>query len=330
LYLPAHAIFSVLVRWRQVQVKVRVTSLRGKQEKAKTRRPIVTDRVFLVLGAVTVSGVALIAIGWIIQGKAYVPGLLQQLGSSLMLLVPLALLGFMLEGRLRRAEQQLRATAEQLDSLTEVTRERLAAASRQQDQMFDEAKRAPNRDTIHALLAHAARIGAIDDGGVRVRVPETGLRVRFLARGDDIAGAVEDADGTALGQVQWNSAETVDSFTRELAAVLRKLGKYPGDRNYDPGRIFQRLLETLQLGVRSAGGEHPRQLGHLIEVPNEHWAISAEGLYSLDQHYDIAAERITGAHVDWQRHMRTLGWVDQAAFDEAYALARSLLAKPSG
>lgn len=310
---------------------MRVTSLREKQEKAKTRRPIVRDRVFLLLGAVTVSGVALIAIGWTIQGRSYVPGLLQQLGSSLMLLVPLALLGFMLERRLQRTEQQLLENKEKLETLTdtlsEVTRERLAATRREQDQMFDDAKRANDQATIHALLARAAEIGAIDGAGVRVRVPETDVRVRFLARGDDITGAVEDADGTPLGQVEWNSAETAAGFAHEVAGVLRKLGTYPGDRNYDPGRLFQRLLETVELGVRSAGGEHPRQLGHLIEVPNGHWAISAEGLYSLDRHYDIPAERITGDHIDWQRHMRTLGWVDEAAFNEAYALARSLLPK---
>jgi hypothetical protein len=31
--------------------------------------------------------------------------------------------------------------------------------------------------------------------------------------------------------------------------------------------------------------------------------------------------------VDWPRHMRSLGWIDEAAFDEAYALARRLLAR---
>lgn len=311
---------------------MRVTSLREKPEKAKTRRPIVRDRVFLVLGAVTVSGVALIAIGWVIQGKSYVPGLLQQLGSSLMLLVPLALLGFLLEGRLQRAEQQLRENREQLhslvDTLTEVTRERLAATRRQQNQMFDEAKQAPSRPTLHALLAEAALMGAIAGSGVRVRVPETDLRLRFLARGPDIAATVEDADGTPLGKVEWDPAETAASFAHELAGVLRKLGKYPGDHNYDPGLLFQRLLETVQLGVRWATGEDPRQLGPLIEVPNEHWAISTEGLYSLDQHYHIRADQITGGQLGWQRHVRSLGWVDEAAFDAAYALARHLLATP--
>lgn len=299
-----------------------------RQKEKKNSRPIVRDRLFLVLGAVTVGGVALVAIGWVIQGRSYAPGLLLQLGSSLMLLVPLALLGFMLEGRLRRAEEQLQATAEQLDTLTAVTRERLAESRRQQDQMFDEAKRAPSRQAIHTLLTEAAKIGAIDGAGARVRVPQTDARLRFRASGDDIAATVENADGAPLGLLEWDSEETADNFAQELAGALRKADKYPGDPNYDPGRVFQRLLETVQLGVQSRIGEYPRDLGHLIEVPNEHWAISAEGLFSLRQHYHIPTDQITGAHIDWQRHVRSLGWVDQAAFDEAYALARNLLAKP--
>lgn len=47
----------------------------------------IKDQSLLVLGAVTVTGIALVAVGWIIQGAAYVPGLLLQLGASMMLLV---------------------------------------------------------------------------------------------------------------------------------------------------------------------------------------------------------------------------------------------------
>lgn len=291
-------------------------------------RSLLSDRSFLVLGFVTVTGVALVAAGWMIQGESYVPGLLQQFGSSLMLLVPLALLGFMLEGRLRRTEEQLRATAEQLDTLTVVTRERLAESRRRQDQVFDQARRAPSRAPVLELLADAARIGAIDPAGIRVRVPATSLRLRFRPSDADILVRIEESDGTALGEVDWNSHESAEDFAQELAEALRKVDRYPGDDSYDPAAVFQQLIGVLRRGVQSRVGEHAGDLEHLIEIPNEHWAICAGGLFSLQRHYHIPAYRITSGHVDWPRHMRSLGWVDEAAFTEAYALARRLLTVP--
>ena len=81
------------------------------------------DRSVLMLCIVTLTGIGLVAGGWLIQGRTYTPLLLLQLGGSLVLLVPLALLGLMLEDRVRRAENQLRDTAVQLSTLTAVTRQ---------------------------------------------------------------------------------------------------------------------------------------------------------------------------------------------------------------
>jgi hypothetical protein len=302
-----------------------MTSLRERNREKE--RSATRDRSFLLLGLVTFGGIALVAAGWILQGNSYVPGLLQQLGSSLMLLVPLALLGFTLEKRMRRTEEQLRATAAQLDTLTAVTRDRLAESRRHQDQVFDQARRAPSRSPILELLNDATRIGAIDDAGIRVRVPATTLRLRFRPSAADILVMVEEAEGAVLGQADWNADESAESFAQELAEVLRKLDRYPGDASYDPATIFQRLIEILRLGVQARVGEYPRDLEHLIEMPNDSWAICAGGLFSLQRHYHIPTYRITDGHVDWPRHMRSLGWVDEAAFDEAYALARRLLAR---
>jgi hypothetical protein len=303
-----------------------VTSLQEKEQ--RKRWSAVSDRSFLVLAVVTFVGIVLVAVGWILQGQSYVPGLLQQLGSSLMLLVPLALLGFMLEGRLRRTEEQLRATTAQLHTLTAATREGLAESRQRQDQVFDQARRAPSRGAIHELLSDALRIEAIDPAGIRVRVPATTLRLRFRSSDTDILVLVEEAYGAELGKADWNSSESAEAFAQELAGVLRKLDRYPGDASYDPAMIFRQLLEILQLGIQARTGEYGHDLERLIEKPNEYWAICAGGLYSLQRHYHIPAARITSGHMDWARHMRSLGWVDEAAFDEAYSLARRLLAPP--
>jgi hypothetical protein len=286
---------------------------------------MVQDRSVVALGSVTVVGAALVAAGWAIQGRAYVPGLLMQLGTSMMLLVPLALLGFMLDKRMRRAEEQIRATAAHLDALTAVTRQQFSEHRQQRAEMFDAAMQDPAQDMIHALLSEAVEIGAIDPAGARVQMPENSLRLRFYPEATDIVARVEEPDGAILGTVPWHAAEAAKTFAERLATTLRSMGRYSGDRIFDPTAVFQQLLKLLRLGIESRTGERPRDLGPLIEIPNEQWAVSSDGLFSLDRPYHILARQIFGSHEDWPRHMRTMPWVDPAAFDEAYFLGRQLL-----
>lgn len=286
---------------------------------------VIKERAVLVLGSVTVAGIALVAVGWVIQGSSYLPGLLMQLGTSMMLLVPLALLGLMLENRIRHAEEQLRSTAARLDTLTAVTRERIATSRRQRDDLFDAAKQAPQQDMVRALLEDAAEVGAVDPLGVRVLVPGTSLRLRFRAQGDGIDVQVEELDGSPADHLTWREHEPAEAFAQQVAATLRRLDRYPGDAGFDPTTMLRHLLDMVHRGVRARTGEDAEDLGHLIEIPNEQWAVSSEGLFALQQHYHIPARSIAGSHDDWPRHMRTLAWVDQTAFEEAYQLARRLL-----
>jgi hypothetical protein len=285
----------------------------------------IKDRSVLVLGFVTFLGVALVAAGWIIQGRAYVPAALLTLGASLMLLVPLAMLGFMLERRMRHAEEQIHAAAVRLDTLTAVTRERLTENQRQREELFEKAKRDPSQEIMFALLGDALQIGAIAPSGVRVQVPETSLRLRFRTEDGRVLTQVEELDGTPMEAVHWNAGETADVFAQRLSQHLKAIVHHPGKRAFDPSTVFRRLLDTLDLGVKARTGDRPRDLGHIIEIPNEQWAISAEGLFSLAAPYSIPKGRIIDSHENWSRHMRTLAWVDAAAFDEAYRLARQLL-----
>jgi len=286
---------------------------------------VIKERSVLVLGSVTAVGIALVALGWSIQGSSYLPGLLMQLGTSMMLLVPLALLGLMLEDRIRHTEEELRTTAARLETLTAVTRERLAAGRQQRDRLYETAKRAPQQHLLRALIEDAMEIGAIDPLGARVQVPGTSMRLRFRRQDSSIQVQVEELDGSPLAHLAWDEGETPETFTQRLAGQLKAINRYPGDADYDPATILRRLLETVHLGVRARTGEHSDDVGHLIEVPNEHWVVSSEGLYSLQHHYHISTHSLISSHDDWPRHMRTMAWVDTAAFEEAYHLARRLL-----
>jgi len=274
---------------------------------------------------VTLVGITLVTLGWVIQGRAYVPGLLMQLGTSLMLLVPLALLGFVLENRMRRAEEQIRATVAQLDTLTAVTRQQLSEHRRQREELFDTAQRDPAQGTIRLLLAEAAEIEAVVASGARVALPGTTLRLRFRPVGTDVVAQAEEADGTIRGTVAWHEGESAAIFSERLAGELRSMDRYPGDSSFDPSAVLHQLLKLVQLGIEARTGVRSHDLGPLIEVPNEQWAISSDGLFSLTRPYRIPAKRILESHEDWPRYMSNQAWVNVPSFEEAYQLARQLL-----
>jgi hypothetical protein len=285
----------------------------------------IQDRSVLALGSVTIAGIALVASGWVIQGKAYVPGLLMQLGTAMMLLVPLALLGFMLENRMRQAEEEIRATAAQLDSLTAVTRQRLAEHQRQREELLDAAQRDPTQGTVLVLLKEAEEIGAVVPSGARVALPGSSLRLRFRPDGTDVVAQVEEAGGRVLGTVPWHATESAAAFARRVAQDLRTRDGYPGDRGFDPSAVLRELLKVIRIAIEARSGERPHDLGPLIELPNDQWAISSDGLFSLQRPYHIPAQRLIGSHENWPTYMRTQAWVDAPAFEEAYLLARQLL-----
>ena len=303
------------------------------------------DRTVVVLVAVTLVGMASVTWGWVLQGKDYLPSLLLEFGSSLVLVVPLVVLGHMLENRIRRTEEstirisdtladvksQVDATAVRLDNLAEATRDRLRQAEAVHGTSLQEAENNPSQDNIKRLLAEAIDAGAVTPEGVRVKLPDSALRVKFSAvggdqgnNGDDLALTVEERNGTPLATLSWPSNEPVDELTARLVIRLKGLQEYPGDDVFDASVVLQRFIETLRIGLQRVDNEEELYGGPLIEMPNTQWAIATDGLYCVERPYRIEVERLLDFREDWRRYMITKDWVDAEQFFEAYDTALDL------
>ncbi|WP_242907447.1 hypothetical protein [Actinomadura terrae] len=271
----------------------------------------------------TLLGFALVIVGWIIQGSAYLPSLLLEAGASMMLVVPLALLDLLLAKRLHRAEEQIRATVSLLDMLNSATRTMLAEGRQRRNELLDAARQNPVQAMVRILLQEAQEVGAVVPEGVRVQVPGTTLRLRFcMVENDAVRIYLEEAEGARLRDFRWEADETGTDFSTRLASILQD--RYPGDSNFNPSGVLQRLLTVIQIGLEGRTGEHPYDFGPVIEIPNEQWLISSDGLFSLQRNYNIPTSRILHSSEDWPRHMRSQGWVDMDAFTEVYELASAL------
>jgi hypothetical protein len=293
----------------------------------------IRDRGVVVPVAATAAGLAMIGWGWLLQGRDYLPDLLLQVGSSLVLLVPLVLLGWMLEARMRRTEDRAHDIASglaeirsQVDDLGEATRSLIRSERADWEDAIEKARRAPDQETIAGLLRDAATLSVVASEGVRVGVPHTDLRLRFVpGPAAEVPLVLEEAGGTQVSELTWRPGEPFQVVARSVAEMLVARDAYPGDDDYDSGRLVMALLDVIEAGVAARTGRLPHPLGPLIELPNPQWAIASDGLHCRVRKYHIPAERLLDTAEDWRGHMLAKSWVDRTSFLQAYDLTLAIV-----
>jgi plasmid stabilization system protein ParE len=302
------------------------------------------DRHTVLPVAATLLGVVMVVAGWVIQGEEYIPGMLQQFGSALVMLMPLLFLGRLLEVRMRRTEERTRsistdlarirsdvsATAAKIDALNAMTREDIERLDKRREEMFADAERTPAQDNVAQILSDAKIVGAIAAEGVRVRVPDshTWLRFRAPASAADTAHlsvVLEHADARPFAHLSWHAGEPAETLAMRIASELTPIQQGLSE---DGVSFARQLIRTVHTAVAARLGESPFDLGSVIELPNDQWAISTDGLHCTERLYHISVVRLLDQREDWPRHMRTKDWVRQKQFAEAYELALHLLGLP--
>jgi hypothetical protein len=126
---------------------------------------------------------------------------------------------------------------------------------------------------------------ALDDAGVRVRIPGAPLRMRFNARpGQDMQTgpvdiSVEDRDGRQVsGFESWSADESAADALVALAEDLWRRGAYPNDERFDATQIFQSLADVLGTVLHVwTSGQTGGPVGRVIELDGT-WALTQYGL----------------------------------------------------
>jgi hypothetical protein len=197
-------------------------------------------------------------------------------------------------------------TAAGLDDLRKVTLEHVQQRRRTDEDAFRRFREDPTFGNITDLIKRAQQLGALSKQGVRVQLPGTSFRLRFpLPIGPDngsppvLEVGLEEEDGTRphdatgarlamRGQrpIRWSADQTAGEWAASVAAELQALNRYPGDEQFDPSGALERLTSLLQLAIEartrppSATTSMPR-LQPIIEIPNDEWAITEDGLQGL-------------------------------------------------
>lgn len=285
------------------------------------------------------------------QQSAWWSGLLLQFGSTLFLVVPLAILSHGIETRIDTVREQqeristrqeqtasdvarlteevaqtqadLRLTREQL---SEVVRQRIATMKDRDSALFKEVGETPSRINVLDSLLRAQRIGIISDQGCRINLFDTERYLRFKPEWSDpitsqseepdvIELTLEEMDATPLSRIQWDDESNPSDVAIRIVEAMQASGTYPGDAVFDAGNIFADLSALLSLGHNSATSGKIYPLKHIIQLCPPQWAICDDGVYATkDAPYKIAARRLTE---NWISHMAEKSWVDINSLDEA-------------
>jgi hypothetical protein len=127
----------------------------------------------------------------------------------------------------------------------------------------------------------------------------------------------------------WQEPTTPIDVAQWLASQLQTLRRYPGT-DFEPEAVFREVGRVLQLVVetRLGRGHVPHTIGPLIELLNDEWTLTSEGLECLVEQYEIDRERIQ--EPTWEEHMSKKVWLDADKFARALEVAQAYLGRTSG
>ena len=172
------------------------------------------------------------------------------MGAALLLAAPLILVERLMNERIDKDEDRgssvaddVHRTQTKIDQLGQETRSRIAAARRGDTELLNRLRADASERNVWSALHRAQEFAGLDHEGVRVRIRDSSLRVRFNATPGDVLSAtgpveisVEDRDGRPVSCSTWSSDESAQDALATLAEDLQRHHEYPGDERLEPRR----------------------------------------------------------------------------------------------
>jgi hypothetical protein len=272
------------------------------EAQARTRVP---RWIWAVGGGLLLLGAIVVWLGACIHGLSdYERSIFVNVGTAIGLIGPLFLGERLLSRRIAEvgeradaartsaegAEQAIEATRSELDELRQQFRAGLER-EREADRSKREWAATGSFDDLVALYRQAADHRSIDRLGLRVLAGQLdfALRVRAVERAPAgermwlIELNFENDALVSLGNmVVWSPGEDAADVFLRLAEEIRRAGQWPGDNAFDPEAFLASITDGLGKVIEiRTGPRGDREVRQIIEVVNDDWAVTREGLDSL-------------------------------------------------
>jgi len=186
--------------------------------------------------------------------------------------------------------ETVQATRDDVEELRTEFREGLARV-RAEDTARRQRAAVGSREDLIELYRRASQHFSIDRLGLRVPIDSLGLalRVRAVERAPDgerlwlVELGFEDDNLVRVGgDVTWSPGEEASDVFLRLAEELQRGGRWPGDAGFDPVHLLAAITDGLGKVIQiRTGARGDRDVRQIIEVVNDDWAVTREGLDSL-------------------------------------------------
>jgi hypothetical protein len=282
-----------------------------------------------VMLALVVVGAGLIVLGAFEGG--YFASVLLQIGGSLFLVVPFIFLERVTTSRISALQESVESVESDVESIrqdVQATADLIAAARDEDSAAVQTLRKHPSQETAQSLLRRAQRLDALSPRGVRVRLPDGELRLRFErsdGAGNGDFGAVrlslETRDGDQIGRSEeWSDAKSIDEALADLAYEAQRAGQFRSDASFDAAAIFDSLARTLDTVISlRTGARSGSPLDPVVELIGD-WAITSTGFQQVGESDVIRAVDL----FERRNRLRTELLADDPAGEGAEAFSRAL------
>jgi hypothetical protein len=186
-------------------------------------------------------------------------------------------------------QEQVRETNLRIDELGPATRELIAKRRDQDAGAISRFLEAPTWESTLDMFRAARQLNAVG-GSVGSKIGTSG-RWLFFGTGTRPARAagylpaleiypdISDREDRRPSSLLWTPDENTQAFMSRVVDGLKRVGKYPGDLQFDASAIFRELGETVKsaIGFRHEG----RDIGPVYAIVNPEWALTERGIESL-------------------------------------------------
>jgi hypothetical protein len=306
-------------------------------------------KLWLTLSLVAIGAIAALCFSRYLHGStgSWISGVLANIGVTLLLVVPGALivhsLGATLQGVRRQANSAQKIaidTASGMDNLSKTVGDLVEGAEAIRKDLFqlqmgelDEElapykrmKKQSDRQSLLSALKQAIQTGLVSKSGLRSPIWWTEAHFRFsLSEAEGLIFTIEDHGGNVLSKHEWLPEVSPVSFFSELSAEAKKLGLHLGPQLFDPTESIQSAADALSYAVSEGAQKLNAAHGVLVGIREfvEGWFITDSGIVPKGhESYFIAKHRLWER--DWAEHVNSTREWDEQNIHQALEVARAL------
>ena len=302
-----------------------------------TETPSGRGHIWLAI-LVTLLGVAaLIESMATFQSNPWISGVLINVGTTILLFVPLLFFARHMEARLDKARADTQEAIKEIDANVQKQVRDLKAEFRAlqteqleaQDRILSDILTEPSARTLSTAIRHFSQTCLISSRkGIRISLsPDVYMRIEAYGSESTVHCKLEDLAGARMeigGARRWSDKQSAGEFLSEILDFLESRSAIRRS-DFDPEAVFIEVTKLIQSALKARQFSTGEDRGPAVELSKPQWLLYEDCIGNLGPEgrpYQVNYARFK--EQNWRVRMGRKTWVDYESFDRAMFIAESL------